>query len=308
MMPWIRRHPVSAHFILSVAIASAVVAVALVRAVLAPASAGALGRLFETVYGGPGYMNLLTIAAAIPGEPDLLTVFVFAAAPTLAALLLTARGVRESTLALLARLKPVGPDGEPGRALSLYAGLLAVYAAGLFAFDWVAGPGVNAWDRLAGFGLPVLFGAAIGLFLDEGGTLEELGWRGFAWPALLAFMRSPLNAALVLGLLHWAWHLPREVFTILGGAPLGAFLIGQLTFLVLTIALAIVAGYCVNRTGGSVLPAIMVHGGTNVWSKAMGEYVSPTFGILDLRTLIVGLAAILIIVFARKSLGLKRER
>lgn len=306
-MSWLMRRPVGAHFIISLAIASAVVAVAVARMIAAPDSAGSLARVFEAVYAGPGYMNLLTLAAMAPQEPDVLAVFVFAAAPTIAALALAATRGRGELRRLLLRLRPVGPDAKPGAAWKLYLGLLAVYVAGFVAIDWVAGPGVNAWQRLAGFGAPALAGAVFALFLDEGGTLEELGWRGFAWPALLEAMRSPLNAALLLGVLHWAWHLPREVLTLLAGASFGPFLIGQATFLALTLAMAIVAGYCVNRTGGSVLPAIMVHGGTNAWSKAMGEYVSPTFGFLDLRTMILIAAALGVLAFAGKQLGKRRE-
>lgn len=303
MRSMIQNHPVATHFLLSVLIASLVVIVAILQMVLNPAAAASMANFFNTVYGGHGYINLLTLLQAVPSDWTLLNIVIFAAAPTIAAILLAKAGLVGGLKRLFSRLKPVGPDGELGRSLALYTGLIAAYFAGLFIFDWVAGPGVNAYPRLGSFGLPVVLGAIVGLFLDEGGTLEELGWRGFAWPALLDAMKSPLGAALTLGLLHWAWHLPREVITLLGGASLPAFLIGQLVFLMLTIALAIVAGFCVNMTGGSVLPAIMVHGGTNVWSKAMGEYVSPSFGILDLRTLLVILAALIILAFARRRLG-----
>jgi membrane protease YdiL (CAAX protease family) len=36
---------------------------------------------------------------------------------------------------------------------------------------------------------------------------EEIGWRGFALPRLLA-VRSPLTASLILGVLWSLWHLP----------------------------------------------------------------------------------------------------
>lgn len=39
------------------------------------------------------------------------------------------------------------------------------------------------------------------------GLGEEPGWRGFALPRLLN-MTTPLKASLVLGLVHWLWHLP----------------------------------------------------------------------------------------------------
>jgi uncharacterized protein len=299
------RRPVLWHFLISFLIASLVIAWAIFSMIRDPASAASLSNLFNSVYAGRGYINLVTILGAVPSDLNLLNVIVFASAPTIAAIILAAYGVNGGLGRLLARLLPIGPDGEMRRSLILYAGLIAIYFAGLFAFDWVAGPGVNAYPRLEGFGVPILIGALIGLFVDEGGTLEELGWRGFAWPALLAAMRSPVGAALMIGVIHWAWHLPREVITLMSGASVVTFLTAQTVFLILTIALAVVCGFCVNMTGGSVLPAIMVHGGTNVWSKAMGEYVAPSFGILDLRTLIVILLALILLAFARKRLGLK---
>lgn len=308
MKELIRTRPVLAHFVLSTLIACLVVLVALVRAIVDPMSTGAIARVVEDVFAGPGYVNLATLTAGAFQEPDILLVFIFAGAPTIAAILLCAAVSRDSVARLLARLKPIGPQGTLQRSLVAYAGLLAIYGAGFLVYDWVAGPGVNVYDRLAGFGLPILLGALLALFLDEGGTLEELGWRGFAWPALMESLRSPIGAALILGVLHWAWHLPREVFTLMGGVSLDVFALNQAIFLMLTICLSVVAGYCVNLTGGSVLPAIMVHGGTNVWSKALGEFVSPTFGLLDLRTLIVMVLAIGIVILAGKNLGLQKAR
>lgn len=308
MLDLIRSRPVTAHFAFSTLIACLVVLVALVRAVLDPPSAGAIARVVDDVFSGPGYVNLATLAGSTFREPDLLLVFIFAGAPTISALVLCAINVRESLSKLLARLKPVGPSGDCRRSTLAYAAILTVYGAGFLIYDWVAGPGVSVYDRLAGFGVPILLGALLALFLDEGGTLEELGWRGFAWPALLDAMRSPFGAALLLGVLHWAWHLPREVFTLMAGVSLETFAVNQSMFLLLTIALSIVAGYCVNLTGGSVIPAIMVHGGTNVWSKAMGEYVAPSFGILDLRTMIVIVLALGIVILARRNLGLAVRR
>ena len=271
-----------------------------------PETAGVLGRFLDAVAAGDSYVNLLTLAGATPSEPELISVFIFAAAPTIAALWLASMGVRTTVPKLLRRLNPVGPNGTLRRSLVLYGCLLGVYFFGLFLFDWVAGPGINAYERLSGFGAPIIIGALMGLFLDEGGTLEELGWRGFAWPALLSAMKTPLGAALVMGVIHWAWHLPRDILPLMGGAEIAPYLLGQLTFLLLTIALAIVCGYCVNVTGGSVIPAIMIHGGTNVWSKAMGDFVNPVFfDRIDLRSFILIIIAIIILIFARRRLGLK---
>ncbi len=303
MLAFARRRPVLSHFLLSFLIASLVIVFAVAAFIVNPASAGATTTLVNNITASDGYINLLTIASETVKQPMLMTIFVFAFAPTISALLLAAAGVGGGWSRLISRFNPVGPEGTRGRAVRLYLVLLAVYAFGLFVYDWISGPGVNALERLEGFGAGIVFGALIGLFVDEGGTLEELGWRGFAWPILLDSMRSPLVAAVVLGALHWGWHLPREVFTIMGGAPLSTFLVNQTVFLVLCIALSIVAGYCVNQAGGSVWPAIFVHGGSNVWSKAASDSVTPTFGFLDPRTMMLVVLAAVIAAFAHRHLG-----
>lgn len=297
-----KDRPVALHFWLATAIALIAVAIGGVRMAIDADAAMALSNLSAQVYGGAGFMNLVTLAKATWFDRDLVIVFLFAAAPSLAAIVLSWR--RGTLSALLTRLKPVGPDGTPLRAAQLYFALLVVYGIGLWLHDWVAGPGVDASVRLSSLSGSLIIGAALALFLDEGGTLEELGWRGYAWPLLLERMRSPLTAALFLGTLHWAWHLPREIIPLASGTPIATFFTLQAVFLLLCLALAIVAGYCVNLTGGSALPAIMVHGGSNVWAKAMGEYSSPSFGLFDLRTLILLLLASLILIFAGRRLGL----
>ena len=50
----------------------------------------------------------------------------------------------------------------------------------------------------------------IGGVIDEGGTSEELGWRGFALPTLLGEMANPLVVAVFLGVLWWFWHFPLD--------------------------------------------------------------------------------------------------
>jgi hypothetical protein len=59
------------------------------------------------------------------------------------------------------------------------------------------------------------------------GFLEEIGWMGFAFPALRSTLRSAFVAAIALGLLWGVWHLP--VIDYLGTAtPHGSFLIPYL--------------------------------------------------------------------------------
>ncbi|MCO5791919.1 MAG: CPBP family intramembrane metalloprotease [Blastomonas sp.] len=297
------RRPVLAFYLLALLIASLVMVWTVYRFTTDPASAGMLGEMVTGIYASGQYINIASMLPHALARPDLLGVFIFAAAPSISAVIVAARGGGGGLEVLAGRLRPVGANTTRRRAIAVYCGMLAVYAAGFAAYDFVAGPGTTITDRLAMFGGSVLLGAAVGLLMDEGGTLEELGWRGFAWPLLQAAMKHPLRAAMLLGTLHWAWHLPREVLTLLGGVDPGSFLLTQGVFWALCLALAVVAGYCVNLAGGSVWPAVLVHGGTNLWSKALSDHVAPSFGLIDLRTLILFMLALVIALCAGRQLG-----
>jgi CAAX protease family protein len=87
---------------------------------------------------------------------------------------------------------------------------------------------------------------------------EELGWRGYALPKLLA-QRSALAASLILGALWGAWHLP--TFFVPGapqyGLPFSAFVL-------LTMAYSVLMGWVYVHTEGSVLVATLLHGAINL--------------------------------------------
>jgi membrane protease YdiL (CAAX protease family) len=87
---------------------------------------------------------------------------------------------------------------------------------------------------------------------------EELGWRGYALPALLQ-RRSPLHASIVLGVLWGIWHLP--TFVIPGtpqyGRPFAAFL-------VMTTAYSVLLSWAWLRSRGSILIATVFHGSINL--------------------------------------------
>jgi hypothetical protein len=303
----IRRRPVLAHFLLSLLIACMVMVNAMLMYAREPASAALLGDMVADVYAAGEYVNIVSIGRRAIDEPALSGILVFAVAPTLAALALAALGAGGGYRRLLARLRLVGPDRPAPRVIWMYGGVIVVYAMGFLLYDFIAGPGVQLpLFRLESLGGAVVAGALVGMIVDEGGTLEELGWRGFEWPLLRDRLSSPLAAALLLGSLHWAWHLPREIPALLTGAPLAPLLMGQAVFLGLTVALAIVAGFCVNVAGGSVWPAILVHGGSNAWSKSVGEVAESTFGLIDPRTLMLAVIAILIALLAGRRLGLAR--
>jgi membrane protease YdiL (CAAX protease family) len=83
---------------------------------------------------------------------------------------------------------------------------------------------------------------------------EEIGWRGYALPRLLA-RTSPLVASVVLGLLWAGWHLPAYVLpgTPQFGSPFGPFLVW-------VVAQAVLFTWVFNHTRGSLLLATLFHG------------------------------------------------
>jgi membrane protease YdiL (CAAX protease family) len=88
---------------------------------------------------------------------------------------------------------------------------------------------------------------------------EELGWRGYALPRLLA-SRSALSASLILGVLWGAWHLPTFLApgTPQYGLPFSAYVL-------LTTAYSVLFTWIYLHTRGSVLIATLFHGAINLF-------------------------------------------
>ena len=98
------------------------------------------------------------------------------------------------------------------------------------------------------------------LILLLGGPMgEEFGWRGYALP-LLQDRFGRRAASLGLGLVWGAWHLP--LFFIDGTAQAH---IPPVLFLLSVVAMSVVFAWLVNRTAGSVVPALALHTAINFW-------------------------------------------
>ena len=149
-------------------------------------------------------------------------------------------------------------DGRPG--LRDLLGRLVRWRVGA---RWYAvALGLPMVLALAAAGLHLLLGAQTSVNFGELSVLnfvvfvlivgEELGWRGYALPRLLA-ERSALVASLILGALWGAWHLP--TFFVAGapqyGLPFSAFVL-------LTMAYSVVIGWVYVHVRGSVLIASLM--------------------------------------------------
>ncbi len=306
----VRRFPFLCFYLAAWVIACGVMVVYAVLMSHDPNAAETLPRMFAWLDAHRLHVNALNILrfAVGSGSWAALLILAFAVAPTVAAAATLASGWgREGLGRWVARLKPWGSGVSRHQAGRVYAVLALAYVGGFVGYLWAAWTWGGAaafargWAVLGGSIPAVLVVTFASAFLDEGGLLEEMGWRGYALP-LLQSRLSPLAAAVALGLLWDAWHLPREVPTLLGGGPLTPWFVNQGEFALLTVSLSIVIAYCVNRTGGSVLPAIIIHGGTNVWSKAVASVANATAH-TDVRTWIVVVAAIAVVAASGRTLG-----
>jgi membrane protease YdiL (CAAX protease family) len=90
---------------------------------------------------------------------------------------------------------------------------------------------------------------------------EELGWRGYALPKLLA-QRTPIVASLILGVLWALWHLPNFIFPLAGVPALGPFPVVA----VWIIAQTILFTWLHLNAKGSILIATLFHASINAFT------------------------------------------
>jgi membrane protease YdiL (CAAX protease family) len=89
-----------------------------------------------------------------------------------------------------------------------------------------------------------------------GGGQEELGWRGYALPVLQERFDA-LGASVLVGGVWSVWHLPAFYFGVPGYT--GPFL----HYALLVVGVSVILTWLYNETGGSVLLAMLLHGGIN---------------------------------------------
>lgn len=182
----------------------------------------------------------------------------FGAGPMVAAILVTAwtrgrAGLRE-LFARVIRVR-VGPQWF------LVALLLPLVPQWSALWAWAQGTGhAIHYDALNGYFSSWLQITVIGgLYF----VTEELGWRGFLLPRMLA-RQNWLNAALRLGLIWAVWHYPYWLTSSWGVT--GSWTTTIIMALASTgraIALSIMLTWMFKHTRGSVLLAMLFHGSNN---------------------------------------------
>jgi len=328
MRALVSKHPFLIFFILAALIPVVLVGMLLV-----------FPQFFEAIYGGPVNIDQAILRAAAdagidfgPGsnflttfiqlcleEPLLWLLVLGGAAPSLAGFIVAGAcsgwgGVRD----ILIRLRPWLGDAGPGRALRAYALLAFVMIAvelAVYATRYGLGGEIRATYTFPEnfFSLSLVGGLLLSAFLDQGSFLEEPGWRGFAQPLLQGRMNSPLAASLLLGVAWSLWHLPRDI----GFGTVEALGLAQYVFVYLPaftancVLVSIVATYFCNLTGGSVIPALMVHGLANdavgLAGLSTGVTFTPSHQLTKLAPYLV-LVLVLLLLKGRSLGGVVRER
>jgi uncharacterized protein len=99
-----------------------------------------------------------------------------------------------------------------------------------------------------------------GVFLAGGPLGEEFGLRGYALPALQKRYGWRI-ASLVVGAVWGIWHMP--LFYLVGSTQSQT---PVLIFMPMIIALSVLFTWLFNRTGHSVVPALLLHTAFNAWA------------------------------------------
>ena len=253
--------------------------------------------------------NLIERVPAAFLEPVLWMPLIYAGAPTIAAVIVVAAfGKRGALRSYAGRFNPFRNCDSLGRYLRLYLVLIVASLLLRVPLAWVAGDWTIVLPFVSG---TLVYAFLAHAFIDQGGLLEEGGWRAFALPYLQGVLKSPLNASIAIGLIWSAWHLPRDLLQWDGN--LVALLVEYAVFTSGTISISIFIAYFFNRLGGSVIPAIMIHGLVNQafnFAESLaqqGEF--PVIAGQDLPTILVYAgclaAAIGVLGVAGRNLGLQ---
>ena len=278
MRKFVRQRPLVSFYVLAILIA-------LSANVLRAMDPTPLGPMFKMLQETHAHLNIVTAIRSTFDYPAAYTFLLFPAAPMLAALIVTGIGYgRAGFRELLSRCAPWRDPVSWRQGVTVIAVCFLVFFA-LTGMMWVqtylyapSGTLDRTFLRYGSDPLSIYAMLAASLLISPGPLLEELGWRGFALPQLLKKF-DPLTAAVILGTMWWAWHLPRDLPAMFSGEP-GALLgviVKQFVIAPGMIASTIIAVYICNKLGGSLWGGLLIHAihnelGVNVmaeWSPAV---------------------------------------
>lgn len=139
----------------------------------------------------------------------------------------------------------------PNFSIGVATGASAVLVAAFTAAFFMTKAGFDRWQwsslpQVLTLLFPNLVGGPLG---------EEAGWRGFALPRLQRRFH-PLTSSLLLGFLWANWHIPLLAAHV--------YNVTWWQFTLVTMAASVFLSAAFNRSGGSTVCAILVHGIYNI--------------------------------------------
>ncbi len=240
-------------------------------------------------------------------EPIFWTGNIYVGAPSIAALIVVgATGANGGLRDFVRRLRFSQGLGV-GQTVLWYATAFAVMLVRNLCIPLILGVPLASWQHyvMPSFALVLLAGT----FLDQGGFLEEGGWRGFALPYLQRMSNSPLKVNLLLGVIWGLWHVPRDLAQHFTASP--GYLLGTLLpFILGCITLSVIIAFFFYRVGGSVWMGVMLHSLSNNnagigWDDSLLQQSMARF---NWGSFAVELGIVLVIVLIYgKNLGLRRD-
>ena len=134
---------------------------------------------------------------------------------------------------------------------------------------------------------------------------EELGWRGFMLPRVLAH-RSWLTASLLVGVAFAVWHYP---LWFAGNLAINGSIVATIQILLLAsitaVAFSVMVTWIFSNTRGSLLLPLLFHGTSNANSNLIYEGMSDkalsSVSLLMCTTVATVLMAGLIVVYAARA-------
>ncbi len=131
---------------------------------------------------------------------------------------------------------------------------------------------------------------------------EEFGWRGYALPRLQGRLGG-LPAALLIGVVWAAWHLPYYAYPSIHPLPLG---IDFTLFALAIISESVLATWIYNSTGGSVLATMIYHHSIHVASIV--PVVPGLLGTIILTLVQIAAAVVAIITSGSALAGIRHSK
>lgn len=171
-------------------------------------------------------------------------------------------------------LKDFGWQPGDRKYLFLGLGIPFLYASIIYSLVWITGLGDFSPQP---FFQIAIFATAGLLFACLAALGEEIGWRGFLIPELIKFT-SFTKAALVTGIIWAIWHYPGIIFADYNSTTPLVFQL--IVFTIAVIGYSILTAWLRLKTG-SIWPAVLWHGGHNLFIQQIFLMMTKDTGITD---------------------------